>query len=388
MRDRLLALGFHRPTRIKSSDFSTLDLNDDDFENVVLLDSHHLVGARCPTLKSSSRQRLLAEISQQRAQLGPIVEEILTIQTAYSKAKDVEHYCRLHNILEEQFMKAEKSLKAWKESLPDSCCLDSAPMTEAKSLEVLRIHLHLLYFTMVYSLQRLRFLPTSPSMISATPHAISSESRAQTLAAASQIGRIATKLKETHLDRYLPVSGLTVIFPAIVVSLLQLKWDGKYSQEAKERLQACTAVVETMQMTYAAADASMAYLGAAMRKASLDDITQGPATPPMQPATVNRAGDNTQLLVATVAESANKAQNKSDPDFGEVGNSIENEFDPAMTSSAAAGDLGDNEATWPLNPLPSELGNDRDGEWLPSLEWDLDTSFLDSLLDLQHAMEV
>lgn len=70
---------------------------------------------------------------------------------------------------------------------------------------------------------------------------------------------------------YLPVSGVTIIFPAMVVSLLEMKCQDQSLQKgAIRRFLTCMKVMETLQQTYTVADVTMSYLKAALNRASID----------------------------------------------------------------------------------------------------------------------
>lgn len=277
MRDRFLALGLHRPTRIKDQEFSTPPLEAVDFETIVLSRSSYSIGSNCPTLQSVDLQLQLADICVYRAKLGVLIEAVLRLQAAYDQPGPLTSNIESQERMEQQFRRVEDALDAWKQSLPDSCLLvrrprANPPPTDGKAhLDIHRSHLHMLFHTMVYSLHRPRFLPTSPKQMNPTSRLSSDTSGAKVLASALNISWIARELRNNKLDMYLPVSGVTILFPAMVVSLLEMKCqDQAMQQGATSRFMACMKVMETLQQTYVVADVTMSYLKAALSRASID----------------------------------------------------------------------------------------------------------------------
>jgi hypothetical protein len=276
LRDRLLALGLHRPTRIKDHEFSTPLLEAVDFETIVLSRDSSAIGSNCPMLQNIDLQHQLADICIFRAKLAVLIEVVLRLQAAYDQQgslPNIESYERM----EQQFCRVENSLESWKQSLPESCLLrqrskeENPSSQEEAHLDIHRSHLHMLFHTLIYSLHRPKFLPTSPKQMNPASRLSSDTSGAKVLAAALNISWIARELRLRKLDMYLPVSGVTILFPAMVVSLLEMKCqDEAMKHGATSRFMACMKVMETLQQTYVAADVTMSYLKTALSRASID----------------------------------------------------------------------------------------------------------------------
>lgn len=271
MRDRFLSLGLHRPTRIKDQEFSVPPLESDDFEILILSrDDYTAVGSDCPTLHSIKDQLALAEICTYRAKLGVLIEAVLKLQAGYDYAGRSTSSPESYDRLADQFIKTEEALMTWRELLPASCLLSSREIY-SRSLNIHRSHLHMMFHTLIYSLHRARFLPTSPRHMNPTPRLLSDISGTKVITSALNISGIVAELRQQGLDTYLPVSGVTIIFPAMVVSLLEMKCkDDTLQQSAARRFKTCMKTMETLQRTYTVADVTISYLKAALRKASID----------------------------------------------------------------------------------------------------------------------
>lgn len=280
MRDRFLSLGLHRPTRIKDHEFSVPPLELMDFELINLSADGHAIGTHCPTLHDIKDQLALADICVYRTRLGLLVEPVLRLQAAYDHPEHIAACLEPGGRLILQFDRVEQALLLWKESLPSSCFLqfrrnvmsnNGIRQVDNGFLNIHRSHLHMMFHTLIYSLHRPRFLPKSPWRMNPISRLSSDASGAKVLASALNIGRIVERLREQKLDIYLPVSGITIIFPAMVVSLLEMKCQGQaLHQGATKRFLTCMEAMKTLQSTYTIADVAMDYLRDAMSKASID----------------------------------------------------------------------------------------------------------------------
>jgi hypothetical protein len=94
------------------------------------------------------------------------------------------------------------------------------------------------------------------------------------LSSAIAITSIVADLRGLELDSYLPISGVTIISPAMVVSLLVMKTEDQASRrQAAMRFATCMKVMESMRETYVAADETIKYFKAAMAKAGFSPAT-------------------------------------------------------------------------------------------------------------------
>lgn len=375
MRDRFLSLGLQRPTRIKDDDVSVPNLEISDFDIAVLPSENDIIRSEFSVLHSSEKQIELAELSVQRSKLSILIGYILQIQDIYDRSDITALYSNPESAidLENKFLRTESALELWRSSLPISCeyeLLHTAEDVAARSasLAVHQSHLQMSFHTLTYTLHRPRFLPASPKKMSLIPRSSSSESGTKVFNSAVQISHIAHNLRELNLDGLLPVTGVTIIFPAMVVSLLEMKnQDESTRHGAVSRFATCMRVMETLQETYIAADFTINYFKAALKKASItvswaevsvDAIsTQAPTVLMPQDTNNSVMEDSLMLLQESLRTSGG-----------------EDAYDPMSTDSMEAeikGFLASHEAEqpgWVLEHVSSSMDAPEDS---PLPEWDV-----------------
>src|SRR5687768_13102797 len=80
MRDRLIALGMRRPTRIKDEDFDVPQLEEDDFEIQALPDNITVIPPECALMRDVAMQRELAVMCIYKAKLCVTISHMLKAQ--------------------------------------------------------------------------------------------------------------------------------------------------------------------------------------------------------------------------------------------------------------------------------------------------------------------
>ncbi|KAF1946127.1 hypothetical protein EJ02DRAFT_450899 [Clathrospora elynae] len=283
MRDRLIALGMRRPTRIKTEDFDVPMLTLDDFEIAPIPDSITCIPADCRVARDVDTQRQLAILCIEKARLCLCISHVLSKQ-----------YCVLNNnhglqndrttmmLLPKKLdpetseVKAcDEELQRWVSELPEEAKYTDKPSGEA-AIDLARSLLHMVFFTTLSALHRPQVLPNSqggPASIPAKSN-IESElldvSRRNVRRAASAITSIAQRLDVGGLVKYLPTTGVTVLLPAIIIHLLDIKAPEEETRRSSLRgFCQCMAVMGKLRDLYAAADYSVAFLEAAIRKAGI-----------------------------------------------------------------------------------------------------------------------
>lgn len=285
MRDRLIALGMRRPTRIKDEDFDVPQLEEDDFEIQALPDNITVIPPECTLMRDVAMQRELAVMCIHKAKLCVTISHMLKAQ--YSVL--IRDHMKPENTTNSTMMlfpnkemdnldkinEVDMELLAWAESLP-LCCqyrtLSPLDVQNGKStMAVQRTLLHMVYYTTISALHRPQFLPSSPLRIPTASRSVQEMSRVRVRGAAMHITRMATELHHLRLERYLPTTGVTVILPAMIIHLLEMK---NPSQEARERatrgFRQCMRVMEKLREVYAAADYATGFLDAALKKAAIN----------------------------------------------------------------------------------------------------------------------
>jgi hypothetical protein len=306
MRDRLVALGMRRPTRIKSEDFDVPTLNEDDFEIEALPEENQLLGPECVLIRDIEMQRRLAIMCIEKAKLCMLIGDMLKVQYSVLSRSGVlpEHTTNSTHMLlpnknpenMEDVENVDHHLQDWFASLPEAChhrTLDTASTTNGNQvLAVQRNLLHMIYHTTISALHRPLFLPASPTEGPSTPLEVQETARQRVREAAEHITRMAADLRVHGLERFLPTTGVTVILPAMIVHMLDTKSpDAETRAGAIMGLKECLVVMSNLRNIYAAADFATGFLDALLRKGMLgQQQQQQQQQQPPQPTTTTPVG--------------------------------------------------------------------------------------------------
>ncbi|KAM0558573.1 hypothetical protein ACHAPJ_004768 [Fusarium lateritium] len=285
MRDRLIALGMRRPTRIKDEDFDVPMLEESDFEIEVLPENNTIIPTTCALVRNLDMQRELATMCIAKAQLCVCISRMLKAQYSVlirdkMKPENTTNSTmmlfpnkQLDNV--ESVTEVDHELMAWAESLPACCQYRTLTPLDVKdgrsTIAVQRTLLHMVYYTTISALHRPQFLPSSPLQAPTTSRQVQDMSRLRVRDAAMHITRMATELHQYRLERFLPTTGVTVILPAMIIHLLEMKNPTPQARERATRgFRQCMRVMEKLREVYAAADYATGFLDAALRKAAID----------------------------------------------------------------------------------------------------------------------
>ncbi|KAI1498223.1 transcription factor CTF1 [Biscogniauxia marginata] len=286
MRDRLIALGMRRPTRIQDEDFDVPMLEEGDFEIEALPDEvQALVGAECALVRDVRMQQELALMCIAKAKLCLCVSHMLKAQYSVlirdkSRPENTTNSTmmlfpnkQLDNV--EGVRHCDLELMAWVKSLPPCCQYRPLSSLDGQSgratVAVQRNLLHMVYYTTVSALHRPQFLPSSPLHAPQTPAQMQEVSRTRVRDAAARITCMVAELSALRLDKFLPTTGVTVILPAMIIHLLEMKNPATHARDSAMRgFRQCMKVMERLRDIYSAADYAVAFLDAALRKAAID----------------------------------------------------------------------------------------------------------------------
>ncbi|KAF2463128.1 uncharacterized protein BDR25DRAFT_347359 [Lindgomyces ingoldianus] len=302
MRDRLIALGMRRPTRIKTEDFDVPMLTLDDFELAPIPDTVTCLPPDCRVAFNVKMQRELAIMCIEKAKLCLCISHVLSKQ-----------YCVLNNnqglmndrttmmLLPKKLdpetgeVKAcDEELQKWVNELPEEAKYTDK-LTGENALDLHRALLHMVFFTTLSALHRPQVLPSSHTAPTPTDakqglgHDFLDVSRRNVRRAASAITSIAQRLDSANLVKFLPTTGVTVLLPAIIIHLLDIKAPEEETRRSSLRgFCQCMAVMGKLRDLYAAADYSTAFLEAAIRKAGIHiaPMQQQPLAKPSPVTTV------------------------------------------------------------------------------------------------------
>ncbi|KAG7128915.1 Cutinase transcription factor 1 beta like protein [Verticillium longisporum] len=175
----------------------------------------------------------------------------------------------------ESVTSVDLELMAWAEALPQTCQYRPLTPLDVKNgrstLAVQRTLLHMVYYTTISALHRPQFLPSSPSQAPTASRQVQEMSRLRVRDAAMHITRMASELHHLRLEKFLPTTGVTVILPAMIIHLLEMKNPIAQARDRASRgFKQCMRVMEKLREIYAAADYATGFLDAALSKAAID----------------------------------------------------------------------------------------------------------------------
>lgn len=329
VRDKLLALGMRRPALIldESFDVPVLDIGDFDvcpYSDTAVRTTGDLP---CEVLVNTEAQRALAVMFIQKTKLCRCMSRALKAQYCTSNhtiVDDTSDLTRATTMLVPKKLtpaiisalrKCDRELELWCAHLPSEA---QYYPSEKESGEVhnnlvlsniLHFHralLRLLYLATTSALHRPQVFDSNQSNLSssfsttdssASSSSASSESmsqqryssRTKVRKAAIEITEIAQNLQEHDLARYLPMAGVTIIVPAVIIHLLALRnTDNAVRETNLQRFWQCMNVLQAMRDIYAPAELATVFLKEAIKKTGIEIPSKIPSLRlPISPVTLN-----------------------------------------------------------------------------------------------------
>ncbi|TKA68816.1 hypothetical protein B0A49_05829 [Cryomyces minteri] len=305
MRDRLIALGMRRPTRIKNEDYDVPMLTLKDFDIAPLPDSIACIPTDCSSLRDQEKQRQLAIMCIEKAKLCLCISHVLSTQYSVlgnnlGVLGEEGHTKTTMMLLPKKLdpetcevKKINEKLRNWEEELPEEAQYRVPSWQDiARGNGAIVLHsalLHMVYFATVSALHRPQVLPSAAWPARNAAMDLLDISRKNVRRAATEITNIAQNLLTLDLVRYLPTTGVTVLLPAIIIHLLDIKAPDEATRRASlHGFCQCMQVTGKLRETYAAADYATAFLEAAIRKADISMPQQPNAARP-EPVTTAEA---------------------------------------------------------------------------------------------------
>ncbi len=284
MRDRLVALGMRRPTRVKDGDFDVPMLEERDFEIQVLSKDITVLPADCELIRDVRLQQQLAEMCVQKAKLCVLISLMLTRYTVLARdlARPADTTVSTMMLFPDRTVDGARDvdlvdarLEAWLHALPPSCLYRPLTAEDEKggraTVAVHRNLLHMVYYTTVSALHRPQFLPAGSMQQPSTSREVQERSRYQVRESADLVTRMAVELQQRNLVGFLPTTGVTVVLPAMIAHMLDMKDPSPERRDtATGGFVQCMRVMGTLCQTYAAADFATRFMDAALRKAGID----------------------------------------------------------------------------------------------------------------------
>lgn len=283
-RDREIALGMRRPTRIKDEDCDVPLPTVDDF-NIQPLSPQALQAAgNCELLLDLGHQRDLAQLFIEKSKLCLCISHVLTTQYSvlshknFGGSKETTMMLVPKKAAAEgcEVRKCDQELEMWFARLPAVArYYPSGPVSLSKLSsveEVLHTHralLKMVYLTTSSALHRPQVLPSTP--VPQVEVELQELSRAKVRKAAVEITDVAQDLYRRELVRYLPTTGITVLLPAVIIHLLDIKCNNATVRQASlSRFYQCMQILQQLREIYFSADFASQFLEAAIRKADIN----------------------------------------------------------------------------------------------------------------------
>ncbi|KAM7198105.1 cutinase transcription factor 1 [Naviculisporaceae sp. PSN 640] len=292
MRDRLIALGMRRPTRIQFDDTDVPMLEESDFEIETLPDGNQFLGPHeCKFIRDTGMQRQLALMCIEKAKLCVIISRVL--KTQYSVlSRDGMHPNNttastmmlfpnksLENV--DRIQMLDDELIQWHNNLPDCCRFQD--VTEAEiingdaTVALHRTLLHMLYRATVAALHRPQFQSAQAAVpgsgAPACPTEIQTLARRRVHESARLVMNMVAQLRQFKLDRYLPTTGVTAILPAMLIQMFEMKSPNpQFHEPARKRFCEGMAVFAQLKQSYAAAEFAAKFLEQAYIRLQLGPV--------------------------------------------------------------------------------------------------------------------
>ncbi|OJD16511.1 hypothetical protein AJ78_03324 [Emergomyces pasteurianus Ep9510] len=297
-RDRLIALGMRRPTRIKDEDCDVPMLTLDDFDiNPLSAEALQIVGD-CELAHNIDYQRQLATMFVEKSKLCLCISHVLGAQYSvlghkFGGTTETTMMLVPKKVTSGtcEVRKCDQELESWLADLPEAVQYRRPSSSSfANGEEVLHLHralLRMIFLTTSSALHRPQVLPATPFPTVET--GLQDLSRNKVRYAAIEITSIAQHLHTMDLTRYLPTTGVTVLLPAVIIHLLDIKSNDLNVRSASlHRFYQCMQILQRLREIYASADFATSFLEAAIRKAGIQVSTQLPHQErPVQPSALH-----------------------------------------------------------------------------------------------------
>lgn len=277
MRDRLAALGLRRIPRTKD-DHDVPMLTLADFDIRPLAADNTIVPSKCRMIRDVEMQRDLAMLCISQAKLSLCISHVLSTQYSVlirdqGIAASQDWNTRPSAVLlprnleqTEEVNICDSELADWVQSLPSQCISKDPTLEEieggASTVIVQRTLLHMFYYATLAALHRPQLQRQGK---------LQEGSRTKVHKASCEITRMSQSLHKVELTGYLYNGGLTVLLPAIIIHLLDLKSpDEAIRYKALQRFCQCMQVVEKLRENYSIIDSETQFLDATIQKLGIN----------------------------------------------------------------------------------------------------------------------
>lgn len=282
MRDRLVAIGMRRPIRIRDDDADVPMLEVTDFETQSLAPELNRMLGGCSVMRDTAKRELLAHMCIAMIRCCQCITKVLAAQYSmlgHRLGATQETTMRLvpkKSAAEpKEVFDCDQELEEWYEGLAEELRYFKSTNPREQNVrndgEVINLHRALLtgvYLTTTSALHRPQMMPAMPNLV--IEPELKELSKRRVREAAGAITDVFQDLYTRDLIRYLPNTGVTILLPAIIVHLLDIKSpDSATRQLSVRRFQFCMQALQKLRDMYASADFAFSFLDAAIRKADV-----------------------------------------------------------------------------------------------------------------------
>lgn len=291
IRDRLIALGARKPSRISEDEFNVPMLVESDFDIRAVGQASTDIAKSSVVLQDAQVQRDLALMCIAKAQLCIHLGHVLDTQYIAMNnggGDRIEHPggTRLlyPNMVQDSDSRQrvagiDASLLDWLQSLPYACQSRQVMASDAQPTNLVctiqRSVLHMLYQTTVLALYRPQSLDISQKKSSAG-HEFRPIEHEQDISwnkihdAALQITNIVSGLADYEIDRLLPTTCVVLILPAMIIQILEMKNNmAEGRDQALVSYKKCMHVMEHLGENFKGADFAILFLNMIMTRAGI-----------------------------------------------------------------------------------------------------------------------
>ncbi|RMZ82000.1 hypothetical protein DV737_g2311, partial [Chaetothyriales sp. CBS 132003] len=291
LRDRLISLGMRRPLRIRGRDFNVGMLELDDFETTSLpIEQSRLLGA-CPAVHNSSTRVTLAKLCLALINLCKCVSQVLHLQYCLMGQKIGDTKNTTVRLVPKQsvadlseVLHCERALEEWYLSTPPELHYfqpDTQERAKPNDDGVISLHRSLLtgvYLTTISALHR-PYTFASANGVTIAPE-LKERSGYRIREAAKETAEMYNDLYTQNLIRYLPNTAVSILLPALIILLFDLKSDDAFLRQASgRRFQICMLALQRLREMYASADFAFSILDTLVCRTHINiSVTPPPET--------------------------------------------------------------------------------------------------------------
>ena len=277
-------------------------INDDDFEvalptlddletDAMSFELSKMLGG-CPSVKDAAKRATMSHMYIALIELCQCISHVLRVQYSLMAPKiGLTQETTLRLVPKQsatdpaEVLRCDKILEDWHENTSADLLFFQPGTLERTTIndgEVINLHRALLtgvYTCAISALHRPQVLPSSPTVV--IDSEIQEISRRKVREAANDVTEVYKDLYMHDMIRYLPNTGVSIILPALIIHMLDLKSeDSGVRQASARKFQCCMQALQRLREMYSSADFAFSILDASVRKANVQIPNTGlPAKP-------------------------------------------------------------------------------------------------------------